>query len=564
MPLYSRLLPPLPASQPLTMHPQAQVQPQIIILKEGTDTSQGKPQLLSNINAIAAVVNTVKTTLGPRGMDKLIVDARGKTTISNDGATIMKLLEIIHPAAKLLVEIARSQDLEVGDGTTSVVLLAGELLNQVRPLIEDNVNPQSIIKGFRSACEIARKRIQELAVDTRTLGEDWRSVLERCASTSMNSKIICHQKEFFKRMVVDAVLSLDQCSLNERMIGIKKVPGGALQDSMLVMGVAFKRTFHYAGFEQQPRKIENPRILCLNLELELKAERANAEVRVSQVQEYQAVVDAEWAIIYEKLDKIAASGANVVLSRLPIGDLATQYFADRGIFCAGRVPSEDLERVTLAVGGAIQSSVNDLTTEQGNLLGTCGSFEEVQIGAERYNLFTECAQAKTCTMILRGGSEQFISEVERSLHDAVMITKRAIRFPTIVAGGGALEMEISRSLKEYANSIEGKQQLVISAFAKAFEIIPRQLSDNCGLDTPAVMNKLRRKHAVDGAIWAGVDITSASGVGNNFDKFVWEPALVKSNMVSAATEAAVMILSVDETVKAPVPEDKNGGPAGFR
>lgn len=475
----------------------------------------------------------------------------------------MKLLEIIHPAAKLLVEIARSQDSEVGDGTTSVVLLAGELLNQVRPLIEDNVNPQVIIKGFRSACEIAKKRVQELAIDTRSL-EDWRSVLERCASTSMNSKIICHQKDFFKRMVVDAVLALDQNSLNERMIGIKKVPGGALQDSMLVMGVAFKRTFHYAGFEQQPRKILNPSILCLNLELELKAERANAEVRVSQVQEYQAVVDAEWAIIYEKLDKIAASGANVVLSRLPIGDLATQYFADRGIFCAGRVASEDLERVTLAVGGAIQSSVNDLLpTNKQQFLGTCGCFEEVQIGAERYNLFTQCQQAKTCTMILRGGSEQFISEVERSLHDAVMITKRVIRFPNIVAGGGALEMEVSRSLKEYANSIEGKQQLVIGAFAKAFEVIPRQLSDNCGLDTPAVMNKLRRKHAVDGVVWAGVDVTAASGVGNNYEKFVWEPALVKTNMISAATEAAVMILSVDETVKAPVPQDKNGG-QGFR
>lgn len=229
--------------------------------------------------------------------------------------------------------------------------------------------------------------------------------------------------------------------LNEKMIGMKKISGGSLQETELIAGVAFKKTFSYAGFEQQPKRFENPLILCLNLELELKAERDNAEVRVEKVSDYQQVVEAEWRIIYEKLEKIVATGAKVVLSKLPIGDLATQYFADRDIFCAGRVPDEDLQRTIKAVGGAVQTTVNDLKPEH---LGTCALFEERQVGAERYNVFTGCPKAKTCTFLLRGGAEQFIAEVERSLHDSIMIVKRTLKNQRIVAGGGATEMAVSR------------------------------------------------------------------------------------------------------------------------
>lgn len=238
-------------------------------------------------------------------------------------------------------------------------------------------------------------------------------------------------------MVVDAVLSLDQGELDENLIGMKTVPGGALQDTELIQGVAFKKTFSYAGFEQQPKTFTNPKIISLNIELELKAEKDNAEVRVEKVSDYQAIVDAEWSIIYEKLEAIANSGAKIVLSKLPIGDLATQYFADRDIFCAGRVPAQDLQRVVKAVGGSIQTSVNDLKPE---IMGECALFEERQIGGERYNLFTGCPKAKTCTIIMRGGAEQFIAEVERSLHDAIMIVRRAIKHQYVVAGGGAIEV----------------------------------------------------------------------------------------------------------------------------
>ena len=346
-------------------------------------------------------------------------------------------------------------------------------------------------------------------------------------------------------MVVDAVLSLDQDDLNEKLIGIKKIPGGSLTDSRFVNGVAFKKTFSYAGFEQQPKSFVKPKIVCLNVELELKAEKDNAEVRVEQVSEYQAIVDAEWQIIYKKLENINATGAKVVLSKLPIGDLATQYFADRDIFCAGRVTSEDMERVVQATGAVIQSTCSDMLPEH---LGMCGTFEERQIGGERFNFFEDCPEAKTCTLVLRGGAEQFIAEVERSLHDAIMIVKRAIRHTRIVGGGGACEMEISAYLHRFAdNKIPHKLQTVIKAFAKALEIVTRQLCDNAGFDATDILNKMRVEHR-KGRTWAGVDFQN-EGVADMMERFVWEPALVKINALQAATEASCLILGVDETIR---------------
>ncbi|XP_061726056.1 T-complex protein 1 subunit eta isoform X3 [Cydia pomonella] len=467
------------------------MQPQILVLKEGTDQSQGRPQLISNINACQLVVDAVRTTLGPRGMDKLIVDHSGKAVISNDGATIMKLLDIVHPAAKTLVDIAKSQDAEVGDGTTSVVILAGELLKRLKPFVEEGVHPRILVRAVRSAAKLAVDRIRELAVkmDSKSPQEQ-RDLLRKCAATAMASKLIHRQKDHFSAMVVDAVLSLDAPLLPLDMIGIKKVSGGALEDSFLVAGVAFKKTFSYAGFEMQPKSYDSCKIALLNIELELKAERDNAEVRVDNVKEYQKVVDAEWQILYEKLEALHKSGANVVLSKLPIGDVATQYFADRDMFCAGRVPEEDLRRTQRACGGAVLSSARAVPPDA---LGHCAHFTERQIGGERYNIFTGyenrgrpdgCPAAKTCTMILRGGAEQFLEETERSLHDAIMIVRRSIKNDALVAGEK----------------------------------------------------------------WYGVDIQKED-IADNFASCVWEPAVVKINAVTAACEAAAQILSVDETIK---------------
>ncbi|KAI8774907.1 T-complex protein 1 subunit eta [Biomphalaria glabrata] len=518
----------------------------IILLKEGTDTSQGKPQILSNINACMTIADAVRTTLGPRGMDKLIIDEKGSVVISNDGATILKTLDIVHPAAKTLVDIAKSQDSEVGDGTTSVTLLAGEFLKQFKPFIEEGVHPQIIVRAIRKALAMALKKISDISVRIKKEdAKEFRELLEKCAATALSSKLVAAHKEFFSTMVVDAVQMLDDL-LPLNMIGIKKVQGGALEDSLLVAGVAFKKTFSYAGFEMQPKKYENPKIALLNIELELKAEKENAEVRVESVQEYQNIVDAEWKILYEKLEKIYLSGAKVVLSKLPIGDVATQYFADRDMFCAGRVPEEDLKRTMKACGGSIQTSAQNLTPD---VLGSCESFEESQVGSERFNFFKGCPQAKTCTIILRGGAEQFMEETHRSLHDAIMIVRRAMKNDSVVAGGGAIEMELSSYLREQSRTIQGKEQLLIAAYAKALEVIPRQLCDNAGFDATNILNKLRQKHA-SGSKWSGVNILQED-ISDNFEAFVWEPSVVKINALTAASEATCLILSVDETIKNP-------------
>ncbi|XBH61733.1 hypothetical protein VPH35_116128 [Triticum aestivum] len=534
---------PTPNPSSASAQPQAMssmMQPQIILLKEGTDTSQGRAQVVSNISACTAVADTVRTTLGPRGMDKLIHDDKG-TTISNDGATIMRLLDI------------------VGDGTTTVVLLAAEFMKEAKPYVEDGVHCHNIIRSYRSAGNMAIERVKELAVSIEGKSlEEKKSLLAKCAATTLSSKLISGEKEFFASMVVDAVLAIGHDDrLN--LIGIKKVPGGTMRDSFLVNGVAFKKTFSYAGFEQQPKKFLNPKILLLNIELELKSEKENAEIRLSDPLQYQSIVDAEWNIIYDKLDKCVQSGAKIVLSRLAIGDLATQYFADRDIFCAGRVTEEDLQRLSSATGGTVQTSVNNVIDE---VLGTCEIFEEKQVGNERFNIFSGCPSGQTATIVLRGGADQFIEEAERSLHDAIMIVRRAVRNSTVVPGGGAIDMEISKHLRLHARSIAGKSQVFVNSFAKALEVIPRQLCDNAGFDATDVLNKLRQKHAADGGANYGVDINTG-GIADSFANFVWEPAVVKINAINAATEAACLILSVDETVKNPKSESAQGDAAAM-
>ena len=439
---------------------------------------------------------------------------------------------------KRQVDISRAQDAEVGDGTTSVTILAGELMKEAKPFLEEGISSHVIMKGYRKAVSLAVAKIKEIAVDISN-EKNGRELLERCARTAMSSKLIHNNADFFIKMCVDAVLSLDQEDLDDKLIGIKKIPGGGMEESIFVNGVAFQKTFSYAGFEQQPKRFNDPKILSLNVELELKAEKDNAEVRVEHVEDYQAIVDAEWQIILDKLNQIEETGANIVLSKLPIGDLATQYFADRNIFCAGRVSGEDMDRVIKAVGGSIQSTTTDIKSEH---LGTCALFEEVQIGSERYNLFQGCPEAKTCTLLLRGGAEQVIAEVERSLHDAIMIVKRAVQNKLVVAGGGAIEMEISKYLRDYSKTIAGKQQLIINAFAKALEVIPRQLCENAGFDATEVLNKLRMAHS-KGEKWFGVDFETEN-IGDNFSKFVWEPALVKINALGSATDVSYTHLDV--------------------
>jgi T-complex protein 1 subunit eta len=520
---------------------------------------QGIPQLISNINACQVVADTVKTTLGPAGRDKLIAHAN-KVTISNDGATLMRLLEIQHPAAKTLVDISISQDVQVGDGTTSVVLLAAELLSQLKPLIEEGVHPQLLVRYLQQAGRLAVETVRAMAVQP----SNPRETLLKTASTALNSKLIANHQDLFAPMVVDAVTTLHDAGALDEMdqyITIKQIPGGDVRQSFLVQGgVAFAKTFSYAGFEQMTKRFAPARLLLLNVELELKAEKENAEVRISSPADYQAIVDAEWDVIFEKLEHCVATGANIVLSKLPIGDLATQYFLDRGLFCAGRVPDADLKRVAKATGGAIQTTTQGLSSA---VLGTCGVFEEKQVGDARFNVLTECPVQLTSTLVLRGGTEQFIAESERSVHDALEVVKRAIVSQTVVAGGGAVEMHVASILRQEALKIAGKGQLIYLAFAKALEVIPRQLCDNAGFDPTEVLADLRRQHANVGAVsWYGVDLTNG-GTCDTMESGVWEPSDNKIHSLDAATEAACVILSIDETVIAAPSQDPGAQATGM-
>ncbi|PAV75234.1 hypothetical protein WR25_05209 isoform B [Diploscapter pachys] len=441
-----------------------------------------------------------------------------------------------------MVDIAKSQDAEVGDGTTTVVVLAAEILKRFKPFIEDGVHPQLLIRTISAASEEALKHLDELEIKINGEAE-LRDMLVKCASTTLSSKLVSQERAFFSEMVVDAVNQLDD-RLSLSMIGIKKVSGGNLLESRLVKGVAFQKAFSYAGFEMQPKHYENVQVALLNIELELKAEKDNAEMRLNTVEDFQAVVDAEWNILYEKLQKIHDSGAKIVLSKLPIGDVATQWFADRDMFCAGRIPQDDLERVMAACGGSILTTVSQIDA---SVLGKVGKFYEQQVGSERYNFFEDCAVAKTCTLLLRGGAEQFIAETERSLHDAIMIVRRAKKNDSIVAGGGAIEMELSKRLRDKAKTITGKEQFFWMAFARAFEVIPQQLCYNAGIDATDVMNKLRHRH-FKGEQWAGIDI-HREAVGDNLVACIWEPSLVKRNAITAAAEAVCLVLSIDQTIK---------------
>jgi len=522
----------------------------ILLLKKGTENTQGKEEILSNIEACLALVEIIRTTLGPRGMDKMIISDGGSTTISNDGATIIKLLNIEHPAGKSLVDVAKSQDNEIGDGTTSVMIFAGELLKEAKQFIEDGISPQIIINGFWRGLQLALKKLSECAVTINEKSiEEKRNLLLKCAETSLNSKLIASNKEFFSKMIVEAVEKLEGFK-DKDLIGIKHITGGSITDSLLIDGVAFKKSFSYAGFEQQPKKFKDAKIIILNVELELKSEKENSELRISNPEDFQSFVDAEWKIINKKLENIVNSGANVVLSKLPIGDLATQYFADRNVFCAGRVAAEDIERVAKATGACLLQTCNDITEKS---LGTCGLFEERQIGAERFNLFMECPKSKTATIIIRGGAEQFIEEAERSMNDAIMIVRRASKATSIVAGGGAIEMELSKYVRNEGMKISGKEQLIVLGFAKALEIIPKTLAQNSALDAIDIMNKLRQKHNKEDDCKFGVNCFDG-GIIDTYINYVWEPTILKENILNSATEAACSIINVDQTIKNPKSE----------
>lgn len=498
---------------------------------ETQDTREGTPQVLSNIDSWAAIADSLKTTLGPYGRDKMFL-VNGEILITNDGATILKNMKIEHPAGRLLAAISESQDKEVGDGTTSVVLLACSILEQLKPLIKDSLDIKFIKNTLQEMQSKCLEKLQNCKID---FNDDQ---LYSMAQTSLTSKILKYDKCKFADMIVNTFKQIEDID-DTRLVGIKKVSGGSISDSEMVDGVAFEKCFTYAGYEQQPKRIENPKIICLNVELEWKQERENCEVRLKSVEDYQAIVDAEWKLVRDKLDRIIDTGANVVLSSLPVGDYATQYFARKNIFCAGRVAKEDLFRVVNACGGKIYNSTNFL-----KIYGTCALFEEKQVGKLRYNYFSGGTK-KAYTLIIRGPGEDVLNEVERSVNDAVMVVKRTLRNKNVVTGGGSTEMELSKYVREEGKSIAMKSALVYLAVARAFEIIPYQLAKNFGQDAIEIIQQLRYEHSND-QNYSGVNIKK--GTSDMLEDGVLEPLLIKSNMIKASFNAVSALLMVDATI----------------
>lgn len=485
------------------------------------DCRTGIQQIVSNIEVCESVATLLSTTLGPYGLDKLFYGK--KLLLSNDGATILENMNFRHPIGKLICQLSKSQDNEVGDGTTSVVLLLSGILNSIKPLVEDNFPIEVIIKSLRDIKTLCISHLETLKIDFTVEN------IEKLAETCLNSKNIRSDKEHFAKMIIRA-LSF------ESDVNVRKIPGGSLSDSGLVEGIAFEKTFTYAGYEQQPKKITNAKICCLNVELEWMRERENAEMRINSVEEYQKTVDAEWKLITDKLDEIIESGANVVLSSQSIGDYATQYFAKKGIFSAGRV--KDLDSIVKAFKGKISNSTKFIQ------LGNCELFEERQMGDTRFNYF-ESKNAKAHTLIIRGPGMEVLEEVERAVHDAVCVIRTAMKHKNIVRGGGSVEMQLSKICREQAFKTHSQEIFVYKAVSKAFEKIPTQLAANFGLDPIVVVQFLRQAHSENCHFGVGL-----KGAEDMQSIGVLEPMEVKNNLIKAVFNAAEVILSIDSTIMA--------------
>jgi len=518
----------------------------VAIMKEGSGSRQGPEHVSANAAACSALADIVAPTLGPKGDDVLLVVSGGnkdQTTITNDGATICDLLNIQHPATKLLVEISKSQDKNVGDGTTSVVILSSEAFTRLSALLCTQNTPNSVISVVKKCAQQCQKFVDELSID---ITSDLENYMLKTASTALSSKLIAGDSEIFGKIAVDAIKMIGK-KASLQSIGIKSEKGGTVSDTLLVDGLAIKKCFAYAGAKAQPYLFKNPAVALIKVELEMKAERMNAEVRVNSAEEYQKVIDAEYKIFFDKCEKIAASGAKVVLSSKPVGDIATQYFADRGIYCGGRVPQDDMDRAMKSLGGSVQTTLDNIAAN----LGYCESFEEIQVGNERYNIFKGGKKAKSCTVILRGSSEFYLAETQRSLHDALKVVQKTYEYPQVVAGGGAIEIAISTKLAQWANKqFSGKAIVYAEEIAKSFEIIPKTLAKNCGYDQLSILSQLKKLHN-EGQHHYGVSVLRDEGLANNVESSVLEPTELTRNKLFAMFESILMLLTVDKTITSP-------------
>src|ERR687897_735547 len=527
----------------------------VLILKEGASQTKGRDAQKNNITAAKLISEIVRTSLGPRGMDKMLVDSLGDVTITNDGATILKEIDVQHPAAKMMVEISKATDNEVGDGTTSSVIFTGSLLEKAEELIDKNVHPSVIVDGYTAASIEALQTLDKIAIKVKT---DDRDLLAKIANTSMYSKLVSEDSPVLSKIVVDATQMIAE--LNEKTktlkvdldnIKVEKKAGGSMQDTSLIKGIVLDKEVVHSGM---PKRIEKAKIALINSPLEIEKTEMSAEIRISDPQQMQMFLEEENNMLRAMVEKIKTSGANVLLCQKGIDDIAQHYLAKEGILAVRRVKESDMTKLAKASGARIVSNLDDLVNKD---LGSADLVEERKVETDKWVFIEGCKNPKSVTILIRGGSQRVVDEADRSLHDALMVMKDVLEKPAIVAGGGAPEAYVAGKLRDWVGTLSGREQLAVIKFAEALETIPISLATNAGMDPIDTMAELRAKQN-KGMKWTGINVKSTN-VLDMYKQNVLEPVVIKEQIIKSATEAACMILRIDDVIAS---SRSKGGPPG--
>lgn len=514
----------------------------VLVLKESALQQKGRDAQKNNIAAAKLVAELVRTSLGPRGMDKMLVDSLGDVTITNDGATILKEIDVQHPAAKMMVEISKTVDNEVGDGTTSSVVFGGSLLAKAEELLEKDVHATVIIEGFQAAAEKALSLLSEIA---KQVSPNEKEILLKVAKTSMESKLISEDSDMLSKLVVDAILQViekeaDGNRVDLDNIKVEKKAGGSIRNTQLIKGIVLDKEVVHSGM---PTKIEKAKIALLNSALEIEKTEMSAEIRITDPTQMQMFLEEENRMLKSMVDKIHQIGANVLICQKGIDDIAQHYLAKQGILSVRRVKESDMGKLAKATGGRISSNIDDMTPKD---LGTAELVEQRKVETEKWVFIEGCKNPKAITILIRGGSQRVVDEVDRSLHDSLMVVKDVIEKPAVVAGGGAPEEYLASHLKDWADRFEGREQLAIKKYAEALEVIPLTIAENAGMDPINTMVTLRAKQS-QGKKWTGIDARNTR-VADMYTLDIIEPVAVKEQIIKSATEAACMILRIDDVI----------------
>src|SRR5918994_1246762 len=525
----------------------------VVILREGTRENKGREAQKNNITAAKLIAEVVRSSLGPRGMDKMLVDSLGDVTITNDGATILKEIDVQHPAAKMMVEVAKSVDNEVGDGTTSAVVLAGALIEKAEELIGKDVHPTIIVDGYRRSAIKAIDILNNMAMKVHGNEKDQ---LTKIAKTSMQTKLVSKDSDHLAELVVTASLQIaDKSATGYRVdlddVKVEKKAGGSLRDTKLIKGIVLDKEVVHGGM---PKRIEKAKIALINSALEIEKTEFDAKINISSPDHMKLFLEEENRMLKSMVDKITASGANVVICQKGIDDIAQHYLAKANVLTVRRVKESDMTKLARATGARVINNLEDLGTKD---LGLADLVEERKVETDKWVFIEGCKHPKAVTILIRGGSQRVVDEAERSLHDALMVTKDVMEKPLIVAGGGSPESFVAGKLREWSSTLSGREQLAADKFAEALEVIPLALAENAGMDPIDTLTELRSKQA-KGSKWSGIDARSAKIVDMSKLDIV-EPLSVKEQIIKSATEVASMILRIDDVIAS---SKSGGGPPG--